>query len=161
MAVTDAEAPRVPRQGAAALALRLAGASYIEVADMLGLPSAVEARDQVEVALAARAWQAKDQRDSLRAEDGARIERLLRSVWPKATNPDHHEHLVAVKVALSLIDRHSRLYGLDAPTEFVVHNPTQAELDQWVSAMVAHSADDLRAMEANVAGELIEATASE
>jgi hypothetical protein len=142
----------VPRTGAAALALRLAGAGYDEVADALGLPSAVIAREHVEVALEARAWDDVKGRDRLRTEQSARIERLLRSVWGKATNPDHVEHLPAVKVARELIDRLIRLYGLDAPTEVVVHNPTAAEIDAWVATVITAGTADLRAMEPAVTG---------
>jgi len=134
------------------LALRLAGAGYDEVADALGLPSAQIARDQVEVALEARAWGDVQGRERMRTEQSARLERLLRSVWAKATNPDHVEHLPAVKVARELIDRLIRLYGLDAPTEVVVHNPTAAEIDTWVATVIAAGTADLRAMEPPVTG---------
>jgi len=129
------------------LALRLAGAGYDEVADALGLTSAQVARDHAEKALEARAWDDVQGRDRMRAENGARLERLLRGVWAKATNPDHPEHLAAVKVAKEVIDRHCRLYGLDAPSEVIVHTPTATEIDQWVAGMIAMSAADLRAME--------------
>ena len=129
------------------MALRLAGAGYDEVADALGLTSAQVARDHAEKALEARAWDDVQGRDRMRAENGARLERLLRGVWAKATNPDHPEHLAAVKVAREVIDRHCRLYGLDAPSEVIVHTPTATEIDQWVAGMIAMSAADLRAME--------------
>ena len=141
------ERPAPRRTGAAALALRLAGAGYDEVADALGLSSAQAARDHAERALEARAWDDVEGRDRMRAENGARLERLLRGVWAKATNPDHPEHLAAVKVAREVIDRHCRLYGLDAPSEVIIHTPTATEIDAWVASMIAMSASDLRAME--------------
>ena len=153
------ERPRVPRAGAAALALRLAGAGYDEIADALGLTSSAVARENVEVALEARAWDDLAGRERMRSEAGARIERLLRSVWGKATNPDDAEHLPAVKVARELIDRYVRLYGLDAPTEVIVHNPTVSEIDTWVAAVISSGSADLRAMEAPVT-QAIEAAAS-
>lgn len=139
--------PIPKRTGAAALALRLAGAGYDDVAEALGLANARVAREHAEAALEARAWDDVKGRDRLRAENGARLERLLRGVWTKATNPDHPEHLAATKVARDLIDRHCRLYGLDAPAEVIIHTPTATEIDAWVAGMVARSADDLRAME--------------
>jgi hypothetical protein len=145
-----AERPRVQRTGAASLALRLAGAGYDEIADALALPSAEIARAQAETALAARAWDDLEGRKQMRAENAARIERLLRSVWRKATDEDHPEHLLAVRVAQGLIDRHIKLYGLDAPTEVVVHNPTATEIEQWVAGMIAEGTRDLRSMEASV-----------
>lgn len=138
------------RVGAAALALRLAGAGYDEVADALGLASATVARQRAEEALEARAWDDVQGRDRMRAENGARLERLLRGIWAKATNPDHPEHLAAVKVAKEVIDRHCKLYGLDAPTEVVIHTPTASEIDQWVAGMIGASVEPMMAMEAVV-----------
>jgi len=146
------EERKPPRQAAAALALRLAGASYSEVAEALGLAGAQEARDHTEHALAWKAWEDKDGRERMRAENGARLERLLRSVWTKATNPDNEEHLAAVKVARELIDRYCKLFGLDAPSEIVIHNPTANEIDSWVASIVGKQTESLRAMEANVIG---------
>ena len=144
------ERPMPKRVGAAALALRLAGAGYDEVADALGLPSAAVARQRAEEALEARAWDDVQGRDRMRAENGARLERLLRGVWSKATNPDNPEHLAAVKVAKEVIDRHCRLYGLDAPTEVVIHTPTASEIDQWVAGMIGASMEPLLAMEPDI-----------
>jgi hypothetical protein len=148
------------RTSSAALALRLAGATYDEVADALGLPSAENARDLTERALAARADLDRNGRDRLRAENGARLERLMRGVWQKAIDPEHPDHLVAVRVARELVDRHCKLYGLDAPSELIVHAPTAAEIDAWVAGMVAEQTKGLRAMEAAVVeAEVIEDTA--
>ncbi|HEY6414822.1 MAG TPA: hypothetical protein VIX41_01250 [Acidimicrobiales bacterium] len=142
--------PKVPRTGAAALALRLAGAGYDEVADALGIASAAEAREQAETALAARAWGDHLGREKMRAENGARIERLLRAVWPKATNAEHPEQLPAVRVARELIDRLARLYGLDAPAEVIIHSPTTAEIEAWVAKVVTVESAALAALEADV-----------
>jgi len=145
----DGKGPsRRARNGNAAVALRLAGASYGEIAEALAFADAKAARSAVETTLAATATE--HSRDQLRGEEAARLERLLRGVWAKATNPEHAEHLPAAKVALAIIDRHVRLHGLDAPTEVVVHSPTAAEIDAWVAGMTATSMKDLRALEATV-----------
>jgi hypothetical protein len=149
--LAEPERPKIPRTGAAALALRLSGAGYDDVANALGLPSAKIARQHAEDALAARAWDDREGREKLRAENGARLERLLRSVWSKATDDSHPEHLPAVRVARELIDRYARLYGLDAPQEVIIHNPTASEIEQWVGQMLAETTSELRAMEAPVA----------
>jgi hypothetical protein len=141
------EAPYRPmRQGPAAVALRLAGASYHEIAEALSLSSARLARAAVEETLAAQAVDPTT-REHLRAEEGARLDRLLRGVWAKATDLNHPEHLPAVKVARDLIDRRIRLYGLDAPSEVVVHTPTMLEIDQWVATVTATQLRDLRELE--------------
>jgi hypothetical protein len=142
--------PKVGRTGQAALALRLAGAGYDEVADALGLADAQKARAVAEEALAARAWGDAVGREKMRGEQAARLERLLRGVWTKATNPDHPEHLVAVRVGRELIDRLVKLYGLDAPAEIVVHNPTQAEIEAWVTEVIGTRTAPLAALEVDV-----------
>lgn len=139
---------RQSRQGAAAAALRLSGASYPEIAEALAFPDAKAARHAVEAHLAERLGDAD--REILRAEEAGRLERLLRSVWAKAMNAEHAEHLPAAKIALSVIDRHSRLLGLDAPAELVVHSPTLHEIDAWVARVTTQSSVDFLALEAQV-----------
>lgn len=134
--VADRDTPTARR---AATALRLAGASYTEIAHTLGLTTARIARDMVEKELAT-AEQDGDARDSLRREEAARIERLLRGMWNKATDPKDAEHIPAARAALAMIDRHARLLGLDQPTEVIVYTPTTTEIDQWVTQMVAGTA---------------------
>ena len=125
------------RQSAAVLALRLAGASYAECADTLGMDSAESARAAAEGELERTAGLvAPEDREKHRAEEGARLDRLLRSVWVKATNTADPEHLPAVRTALALIDRRIRLFGADVPAELVVRTPTAAELDEWVGRML-------------------------
>lgn len=123
----------------AALALRLAGASYMEIADAVGYTDHVTARQAVVRELAGIDTDTAS-RERLRAEEGARIERLMRSVWGKATDQNHPEHLMAVRTALSLIDRHARLFGLDTPVEQPIYTPTTAEIDQWVAQLIEGSA---------------------
>lgn len=130
------------RTGQAATALRLAGASYAEVAEALGLADAVEARNIVERDLATRSDDEVG-RTALRAEEEARILRLLRGVWAKATTPGDPEHLVAARVALAMVDRHARLMGLDMPTEVIVYTPTTSEIDAWVAEVVALQHTDI------------------
>jgi hypothetical protein len=126
------------RQGAAAVALRLSGASYADIAMTLGLSSPQAALQSVTRELSTRIDATS--REELRALEAARLDALLDSVWAKATGVDgHDEHLEAVRTAMRLIDRRIRLYGLDAPTEVVVHTPTQTEIDVWVAQMVTHT----------------------
>jgi len=126
------------KTGPAATALRLAGASYAEIADTLALADAKAARDIVEKHLATNDNDA-EARNKLRTEEAARIERVLMGVWNKAVTPTHPEHLPAARVALALIDRHARLLGLDQPTEVVVYTPTTTEIDNWVNTMVGNA----------------------
>ncbi len=74
-------------------------------------------------------------RDRMRSLTSRRLERILRGLWGKAADPNHPEHLAAARTAIAVIDRHARLYGLDAPTEMVVYTPAAAEIERWVTGM--------------------------
>jgi len=129
---------RYGRTGPAVTALKLAGASFSEIADSLGLSSPQEALTLYLADLSTRVND--NDRAVLRAEANARLERLLRSTWRKATTERDPEHLAAVRVAQGLVDRIIKLNGLDAPTEIVVHSPTVSEIDQWVATVLAQGA---------------------
>ena len=126
--------------GPAVVALRFNGASFTEIAQACGLASAGKAH-QMFLDELARADIPTDDKDLMRAEAAAQIRSLLTSVWGKAHDPSDPEHLVAVDKARGLIDRHVKLFGLDAPTEVVVHTPTTAEIDTWVRQVVGEAVD--------------------
>jgi hypothetical protein len=123
------------RKANAAVQLALSGATWDEIAVALGYPTARTARVATEKALE-KLLQNQDDREKMRKVASLRLDRLLRSVWGKAINPEHPDHLIAVTKAREIIDRHAKLFGLDAPTEVVVHTPTQQELEHWVSQVV-------------------------
>jgi hypothetical protein len=124
------------RKAAAALQMRLAGATWHEICKGVGYPTPRSALVAVERALV-KELDDTDDREKLRRLAGARLDRLLRSAWPKAINPDHPEHLIALTKCREVINDHRRLFGLDAPTEVIVHNPSQAELEAWVGTVLA------------------------
>lgn len=129
--------------GAAAVQLRLSGASFADIADILGLSNSRAALRAVERELAAQSSANEDEKARLRRETSMRLEALIYSVWDKATDPDCDEHLPAIRTAVTIIDRHAKLHGLDQPSEVIIHTPTQTELDQWVAAMVSHTMPDI------------------
>jgi hypothetical protein len=124
----------MPRTGTAAVALRTAGASYADIADTLGLATPAAALHVITDHLAVDI--PTEDKDHMRRECTAQINELLAAVWGKATDPEHIDQLPAIGRAVSLIDRKIRLHGLDAPTELIVHTPTQSEIEQWISHMV-------------------------
>lgn len=122
------------RKANSALAMKLAGANWTEIAQTLGYPTPRSALVAVEKALE-QALDGTD-REHMRGLAGARLERLLRSVWPKAIDPESPEQMIAVSKAREVIADHRRLFGLDAPTEVIVHQPTRIELEEWVAKVV-------------------------
>lgn len=125
---------RTSRQEAA-VALRIAGATYSEIARTLGYSSVTRAREGVERALALSVGD--DDRERMRFIEGRRLERLLRGLWHKATDEESDEQLAAARTALAVIDRHAKLYGLDAPTVHAIYSPTQTEMEQWLAGIAA------------------------
>lgn len=143
------QVPARNKEKRAALTLRLAGASYAEIADAVGYASAADARNAVVAELAS--YEATDdERKQLRREEAARVERLMRSVWGKATDPNNPEHLSAVKIALQLVERHGRIYGVDMPQEVVIYNPTASEIDEWVATIIQQDESQHQVIEAAV-----------
>ena len=130
------------RKAAAALQMRLAGATWAEIAIALGFPTPRAALVAVEKALEDE-LHATDQRSKMREMASLRLDRLLRSVWPKAIDPDNPEHLLAVTKAREVIASFTKLHGLDAPSEVVVHNPTAEALEEWVAKAVSLGLPDV------------------
>lgn len=126
------------RKANAAVELKVAGATWEEIARVLGYPTPRAAIVATERALEKRLL--AEDRDKMRAMAGQRLEKLLRSVWAKATDPYHPEHLLGVSRARDIIDRHAKLFGLDAPTEMVVHTPTMQEMERWAAQMLTEQA---------------------
>jgi hypothetical protein len=129
------------RKADTALSLRLAGASWAEIAQVCGYPTPRAALVATERSLVKRLDDAD--RGQMRQLAGARLERLLRGIWAKATDTSDPDQLAAVARCREIIDRHARLFGLDAPTEIVVHNPTKTELETWVMQVVAAGAPEV------------------
>ena len=130
------------RKANAAIQMKLAGATWDEIAEVIGYPTARQALIAVERALE-RELKTENSQAKMRTLAGQRLERLLRSVWSKAIDPNHPEHLTAVTKARELVDRHAKLYGLDAPTEVVVTSPTTTELERWVATVIEQNEPQL------------------
>jgi hypothetical protein len=148
----DLDAPDRRTRQEAAVALRIAGANYSEIATTLGYMSSAKAREAVERALAASID--SDDRERLRTLEGKRLERLLRGLWRKATDDANPEHLSAVRTAVAVIDRHARLFGLDAPQQMVVYTPAGEEIAGWVAQMASQVRGELPAEHDIIEGQI-------
>lgn len=127
----------------AALQLRLAGASWDDVAEVHGYADGRKAQAAVEKMLASSATDD----DRLRGRDlaRARYERLLRAIWGKAINPDSPEQLPAARAAREFVDRIVALDGLAMPQQVVVHNPSSAEIQAWIAEVAGRKFDVVEA----------------
>lgn len=117
-------------RASSAVALRLAGAPYPQIATTLGYSTAADAQNAVERLLASTVTE--DEKDLARSTMSARLDRMLQAVWPSALdvkNPKQHD---AVRLALAIEDRRSRLCGLDAPTKVELYSPTAEQIQAEV-----------------------------
>lgn len=125
------------RKANAALQLRVEGEDWDEIAEVIGYPTGRAAQVATERALESELREESSQK-IMRSMAGKRLEKLLKGVWDKATNGDDPEHLAAVDRARLIIDRHAKLYGLDAPTQVVVSSPSENQLEAWVAEATRH-----------------------
>lgn len=131
-----------------ALALRLSGASYTQIAKVIGYASAYNARSAVERVLAQSA-ESPEERDQMRVLIDRRMNRLLQSVMSKATNPKEPEHLAYNSRALAIIDRQAKLWGVDAPLQVQV-TPSDEHIQKYVAEVSRLANADRDAEEADI-----------
>lgn len=136
-----------------ALAMRLYGASYADIADIESYESAGAAQRAVESALAAAPTKA-DREKLLRLTD-ARLDRLLRPQMAKALDPNHPEQQTASRTALAIIDRQAKLHGLDQPVQVAITNPSLQRIEEWVSKAQALSASSYPEEAEIIEGEIV------
>jgi len=118
-----------------AIQLRAAGATYREIGRALKIDHTWARRlvvDGVREAIT-------EDVGELRREQGVRLERMLRGVYADATKGDHR----AINSVLRILERQSRLFGLDAPLQLQVAG---SELDQQIEALI----DELRTVPGEV-----------
>lgn len=171
--IDDADAPAAPgkqlsfRSVRAAVNMKIAGASYAEIAEVLEYTSAAAARQAVEQGIA-DAYEPKDTA-SLRRITNARLEGLFQMSWKNAqeTRPAvdewgdeipgvverNPEQLAWVRQAADIVGRLNKLHGLDAPTQLQV-SPGAIEFEDTVSRLVAVAQRGLP-KEADIFGEEI------
>jgi len=123
-------------RGLAAVALRVDGANYSQIARILGYSNATTAARAVERVLAESAGE--EEREQMRMVSGRRLEKVLRATMKRATDENDPEQLKAAQVTLMVIDRHIRLYGQDAPSMSVVYNPSAKEIESWIAEASKH-----------------------
>jgi len=118
-----------------ALDLRLAGASYRQIAVVLGVGVKTAWLD-VNRALREYLTEPSDQ---VRAAEVARLERLFMAHWPKAISGDKE----ATYTVLAIMDRRARLLGLDAPKRIDITAWVRelAESEGWDVAQTVRDAE--------------------
>jgi hypothetical protein len=131
------------RKADAALSMAIAGANWVEIAQALGYPTPRTARVATERALE-RDLHSESSQKAMRELAGAKLDRLLRSVWKRAINEEDPDQVSYVREARSLIADWRKLFGTDAPSEVVVTSPSMVELEKWVASVVATQTPQLQ-----------------
>lgn len=117
------------------LALWLAGATYPDIAEQMGVKTS-KVRLMIEKALADTVDETED-RSLQRSKASMQLDRYLRSIAVKALDSNSPDQPLYLRLALQITDRKIRLHGLDAPTSILVATPSDVELREWVAAIVA------------------------
>ena len=107
--------PAVSEKWVKALELRKAGASYEQIARQLGYASTSGAYDAVMGALKATLSEPTAEVRKIEVE---RLDRLMLAFWQRAVGGDAE----ALTQVLKIMDRRSRLLGLDAPAKVASTN---------------------------------------
>jgi transposase len=112
---------------AEALTLLLAGMSFEQVGDRLGITKQA-ARDMVHRSLDVAESRAVDE---MRELENARLDRAQTAIWTKVLNGD----LKALDAFLKISQRRARLNGLDAPTKIDLKIGIRAEMEAALSEL--------------------------
>lgn len=94
-----------------AVALRLAGLDFVNIAEQLGYTNRAAASMDVEKAISARIEDGTRSIDELREIELLRLDRLQAAAWAKALTGEHK----SIELVMKIIDRRCKLLGLDAP----------------------------------------------
>lgn len=120
---------------AAALQLRIDGAGWYDIAQVLDFASAKEARHAVELALAAEPKDAESI-EEIRSMESRRIERVMASLSRRARDPKDPDHLQYARTLLMAIKQHTDLHGAAAAQKVdITYSPTAQQLEEWVTAI--------------------------
>lgn len=95
-----------------------------EVAKKCGYPDAVAARVAIERYMENELREHPKSISSMRDMAGRRLDNLLRATAKKALDPENPEQLMAVQQYRGIVGDWSKLYGLHAPQQVIVSNPT-------------------------------------
>lgn len=129
-----------------ALELRRMGKGYVEIGAALGIGKS-QAHRLVQAGLEDARAQVEGSASELKAEEVSRLDAMLAGLWPEARKG----HLGAIDRVLRIMERRSKLLGLDAPTKHAATDPTgeierqsalwivppEMPLDEWTRAAQA------------------------
>lgn len=145
-----------PTRAEAALAFKLVGASYEDIAKNLDFVSPTEARLAVERALARAADEFGD-KDRLRTVLNKRLDRIAQVCYARSLQKDNPDQIAWARTFLAYADRISKMNGLEATATTVVITPAYEEIEQWARKMYEQVSGEPIVVEAEIVEDEIEA----
>lgn len=126
---------RPQRELAAMLRMWEAGYSYDELAEKFHYATAANAAQAVESAIAASDVSTPASRDRARQHIHSVLMRHHRTAFMQATDPIATDQAKWINLDLAIVDRLTKLHGLDAPTHVVI-TPGTEQLQKLVDVIV-------------------------
>lgn len=117
----------------------MAGASYMELANLFGLPSAAAARQAIERALAEAAPDTQADRSMLIKKASMTLDLLQRNLMNKALDGKNPDQRGYAETVLKIHDRKAALFGLNAPSTMLLATPSDDELQNLVRQIAGAS----------------------
>lgn len=140
-----------PTKALAVVTLKMAGATFADIARELEYESPQTARLAYERILAETVDEDVDL-PRARALQNARMSRLLQSLWRRATNDKDPDHLAYNRQALDVIRSMNKMNAYDLPTQVDVKiTPTMAAIEAWAADFAARlTGEDEIVIEADI-----------
>lgn len=121
------------RSRKAALELKMMGVPFHEIAKLLEFPTPGAARQAVEQAII-DSGSFEGEKETMRSLMGLQLDRWHQSIAGKIIDPRNTAQLEYMAMGLRLLERKSRLFGLDAPTKVELHNASNEEITSLIGA---------------------------
>jgi hypothetical protein len=119
-----------------AFELRKAGATYLQIGKQLGI-SKQKAYDGVKRVLLETIKITTEEAVAVRALEIDRLDAMFLGLWPRARSGNEQ----AVAVALKIMERRSRLLGLDAPEKSEITGNDGAKLIESISVHLVRAGE--------------------
>lgn len=133
------------RKGIAAMELFIRTRSWERAAEGAGYPTPRAARVAAEKALEREFKESSRSQEFMRKYAAKHLDVLMGSLAVKTADPNHPEHIAAIKTARELIAQQSKLLGLDAPTKLSLVDPTQEQIEEFLNDKVGPRSTDQEA----------------
>lgn len=116
------------KRRAQAVELKLAGLTFQQIADQLGYSGRASACKDIDRAYEIMVVERNHNLDILKEEQLAILARMRRAVWPAAVQGDTK----AVDIVLKIVDRTTKLLGLDPSLHVTLETHTVDALDRQI-----------------------------